>query len=340
MANNVTMRQLLETGVHFGHQTKRWNPKMKRYIFGERNGIYIINLQKTMQCFRNACEFIRDTCAQGETVLFVGTKKQAQQAIEEEAVRAGMYFVTHRWLGGMLTNYVTIRQSVNRWERLEELRNEGGYERLSKKEVQRLEKERLKLERNLRGIRTMENLPGAVFIVDTKKEYIAVNEARKLGIPIVAIIDTNCDPDEIDFPIPGNDDAIRAIRLITSQVAGAAIEGKEIYAKTPRTRPEEAQPVVTEEEMAAEEEDTEPAPRRTRAKKTAAETTGDAVEIPAKEQVEAAAADVKGVAVAETKTAAPEDDVETKDTPKSEKKGEKKTRKADDGAESEAETAE
>ncbi|MBN1295882.1 30S ribosomal protein S2 [bacterium] len=231
------MRQLLETGVHFGHQTKRWNPKMKRYIFGERNGIYIINLQKTMACFRDACEFIQNVCAQGESVLFVGTKKQAQQAIEEEATRAGMFFVTHRWLGGMLTNYITIRQSVNRWERLEELRTEGGYDRLGKKEVQRLEKERLKLERNLRGIRTMEALPGAIFIIDTKKEYIAVNEAKKLGIPIVAIVDTNCDPEEIDFPIPGNDDAIRAIRLITSQIARSAIAGKDIFAKSTKTRP-------------------------------------------------------------------------------------------------------
>lgn len=250
MATNVTMRQLLETGVHFGHQTKRWNPKMKRFIFGERNGIYIINLQKTMAQFREACEFIQNVCSQGANVLFVGTKKQAQQAIEEESARAGMYFVNHRWLGGMLTNYVTIRQSVNRWEKLESLRNEGGYERLSKKEVQRLEKERMKLERNLRGIRHMEDLPGAVFVVDTKKEYIAVNEARKLGIPIIAIVDTNCDPDDVDLPIPGNDDAIRAIRLITSQIADSAIAGKEIYAKTSKA-PVADKPVVTEAEMKA-----------------------------------------------------------------------------------------
>jgi len=251
MANDVTMRQLLETGVHFGHQTKRWNPKMKKYIFGERNGIYIINLQKTMKCFREACEFIQKTCSEGKTVLFVGTKKQAQQAIEEESVRAGMTFVTHRWLGGMLTNYSTIKQSVGRWERLETIRKEGGYDVRSKKEVQRLEKERMKLERNLRGIRYMEALPGAVFIVDTKKEYIAVNEAKKLGIPIVAIIDTNCDPDVIDFPIPGNDDAIRAIRLIASQIASSAIAGKEIYAKKAKERVEREKPVITEKEMAA-----------------------------------------------------------------------------------------
>lgn len=255
MSTAVSMRQLLETGVHFGHQTKRWNPKMKKYIFGERNGIYIINLQKTMQCFQQACEFIRDTCAQGKTVLFVGTKKQAQQVIEEEAMRAGMFFVNHRWLGGMLTNYVTIRQSVDRWERLEAMRTDGSYDRLGKKEVLRLEKERVKLERNLLGIRTMENLPGAVFVVDTKKEYIAVNEAKKLGIPITAILDTNSDPDPIDYPIPGNDDAIRAIRLITSQIAEAAIQGKEMYVKRSYADVPEALPVVNQEET-----DTKPIP--------------------------------------------------------------------------------
>jgi small subunit ribosomal protein S2 len=255
MSTAVTMRQLLETGVHFGHQTKRWNPKMKKYIFGERNGIYIINLQKTMQCFRQACEFIRDTCAQGKTVLFVGTKKQAQQVIEEEAMRAGMFFVNHRWLGGMLTNYVTIRQSVDRWERLEAMRTDGSYDRLGKKEVLRLEKERVKLERNLLGIRTMENLPGAVFVVDTKKEYIAVNEAKKLGIPIVAILDTNSDPDPVDYPIPGNDDAIRAIRLITSQIAEAAVQGKEMYLKRSYAEVPEVLPVANQEET-----DTKPIP--------------------------------------------------------------------------------
>lgn len=253
MTTQVTMRQLLETGVHFGHQTKRWNPKMKKYIFGERNGIYIINLQKTMQCFQEACEFIRNTCAEGKTMLFVGTKKQAQQAIEEEATRAGMFFVNHRWLGGMLTNYVTIRNSVERWERLETMRTDGSYSKLSKKEVLRLEKERVKLERNLLGIRTMEKLPGAVFVVDTKKEYIAVNEARKLGIPIVAILDTNSDPDTINYPIPGNDDAIRAIRLITSQIAEAAIQGKEIFMK----RMSIEQP-VDEADVTEAESDTKP----------------------------------------------------------------------------------
>ena len=325
MATNVTMRQLLETGVHFGHQTKRWNPKMKRYIFGDRNGIYIINLQKTMACFKEACEFIQNVCSGGKNVLFVGTKKQAQQAIEEEAIRAGMYFVTHRWLGGMLTNYITIRQSVNRWERLEAQRTEGGYERLGKKEVQRLEKERMKLERNLRGIRHMEDLPGAVFVVDTKKEYIAVNEARKLGIPIVAIIDTNCDPDEIDFPIPGNDDAIRAIRLITQQIASSAIAGKEIHKKTAATRPTESKPVVTEEEMtgAVEEKkaakkpvkkaEEKPAPKKDEvkkeeARKPAAKAETKKSETAAEKAAEEAVAQIKEETVgkkAETKKAEP-----------------------------------
>ncbi len=227
--SSVTMRQLLEAGVHFGHQTKRWNPKMKPYIYGERNGIYIINLQKSMKKFKEAYDFVRDVCSQGETVLFIGTKKQAQQVIQEESARAKMYYVTHRWLGGMLTNFATIKRSVTRWEELEAMKDSGGYRDLGKKEIQRLEKERMKLEKNLSGIRKMNRHPGVVFIVDTKKEHIAVKEANKLKIPVVAIVDTNCDPDEITFPIPGNDDAIRAIRLITSQIANAAIEGREIY---------------------------------------------------------------------------------------------------------------
>lgn len=258
MATGVTMRQLIESNVHFGHQTKRWNPKMKKYIFGERNGIYIINLQKTMQCFKDACAFIQETCAQGKTVLFVGTKKQARQVIEEEATRAGMFFVNHRWLGGMLTNYVTIKKSVERWERLDTMRNDGSYDYLGKKEVLGLEKERIKLERNLLGIRSMESLPGAVFIVDTKKEYIAVNEARKLGIPIVAILDTNSDTDGIDYPIPGNDDAISSIRLITQQIAEAVIQGKEInYKRSFEEKTSVAEPAEKQEEM-----DTKPIPVR------------------------------------------------------------------------------
>jgi small subunit ribosomal protein S2 len=247
----VTMRQLLETGVHFGHQTKRWNPKMKPYIYGERNGIYIIDLQKTMRMFKEACEFVRDICSEGHFILFVGTKKQAQLVIQEESTRADMYFVTHRWLGGMLTNYATIRKSVARWDYLEELKDSNGYADLGKKEVQRLEKERIKLERNLKGIRTMKGLPGILFVVDTKKEHIAVQEAKKLGIPVVAMVDTNSDPTEIDFPIPGNDDAIRAIRLIAEQIASSGIEGREIYRN--RIHIEEIEKPVKEETAAAQE---------------------------------------------------------------------------------------
>ncbi|MBN1551475.1 30S ribosomal protein S2 [bacterium] len=229
--SQITMRQLLEAGVHFGHQTKRWNPKMKPYIFGDRNGIYIIDLQKTMAKFKEASEFVRNVCSNGSSILFVGTKKQAQQAIHDAAIHSKMFYVTHRWLGGMLTNFTTIKKSVERWDYLEDLRDSGGYNDLGKKEIQRLEKERMKLERNLKGIRTMIDHPGVVFVVDTKKEHIAVREANKLGIPVVAIVDTNSDPTEVEFPIPGNDDAIRAIRLITEQLADAAIEGHEIYKK-------------------------------------------------------------------------------------------------------------
>lgn len=227
----VTMRQLLEAGVHFGHQTKRWNPKMKPYIFGERNGIYIIDLQKTMRLFKNACEFIYKACGEGREVLFVGTKKQAQVVIQEESSRSKMYFVTHRWLGGMLTNFATIKKSVARWETLETMKANDGYLDLSKKEAQRLEKERIKLERNLEGIRKMTDLPGVLVVVDPKMEHIAVQEARKLNIPVIAIVDTNCDPNEVDYPIPGNDDAIRSIQLIISQIAQSAIDGIETYKK-------------------------------------------------------------------------------------------------------------
>ncbi len=232
----VTMRQLLEAGVHFGHQTKRWNPKMKPYIFGERNGIYIIDLQKTMRLFKGACEFIFNACSDGKEVLFVGTKKQAQVVIQEEALRSKMYYVTHRWLGGMLTNFATIKKSVARWETLETMKANDGYLDLSKKEAQRLEKERIKLERNLEGIRKMTDLPGVLVVVDPKMEHIAVQEARKLNIPVIAIIDTNCDPNEIDYPIPGNDDAIRSIQLIISQIAQSAINGHDVFRKTIGTR--------------------------------------------------------------------------------------------------------
>ena len=227
----LTMKELLEAGVHFGHQTKRWNPKMQKYIFGERNGIYIIDLQKTLKKFREAYAFVRDLAAGGGTVLFVGTKKQAQETVLEEAARCGMFYVNQRWLGGTLTNFTTIRKSIARLKRLEEMRDTGEYDRLPKNEALELERERQKLEKALVGIKTMEQLPAAVFIVDPRKEAIAVAEAQRLGISIVAIVDTNCDPTGIDYPIPGNDDAIRAVRLIASRVADAINEGRGTLAK-------------------------------------------------------------------------------------------------------------
>ncbi len=221
----ITMKQLLEAGVHFGHQTRRWNPKMKPYIFGARNGIYIIDLQKTVRYFRTAYSFIRDVSQRGEKVLFVGTKKQAQDSIVEEAVRAGQYYVNNRWLGGMLTNFSTIKRSIDRLKKIEAMSEDGTFDLLLKKEVLQLEREKTKLEKSLGGIKNMTRLPAAVFIVDPNKEDIAVKEARKLGIPVVAVVDTNCDPDGIEYIIPGNDDAIRAIRLFASKMAEACLEG-------------------------------------------------------------------------------------------------------------------
>ena len=222
----ITMKQLLEAGVHFGHQTKRWNPKMKPYIFGARNGIYIIDLQKTVGLARSAFRFVSDSVAKGGTVLFVGTKKQAQDAIREEASRSGMYYVTNRWLGGTLTNFKTVKTGIDRLKTIEKMASDGTFERLPKKEVASLGRELEKLDKNLGGIKDMSRLPAALFVIDTKKEYIAVHEANRLGIPVVAVVDTNCDPEGIDFTIPGNDDAIRSIRLFTSKVAEACIEGR------------------------------------------------------------------------------------------------------------------
>lgn len=223
----ITMKQLLEAGVHFGHQTRRWNPKMRDFIFTERNGIYIIDLQKTVRLMDVAYNFVKDVTMQGEKILFVGTKKQAQESIQEEATRCEMPYVNQRWLGGMLTNFKTIRNRINRLVELEQMEDEGLFEVLPKKEVIRLLHEKDKLLKFLGGIRDMQELPGAVFIVDPRKEKIAVAEARKLEIPIVSIVDTNCDPDEVDFIIPGNDDAIRAVKLITSKIAEAVLEGKQ-----------------------------------------------------------------------------------------------------------------
>jgi small subunit ribosomal protein S2 len=221
----ITMKELLEAGVHFGHQTKRWNPKMKEYIFGERNGIYIIDLQKTLKLFKDASKFVTELCADGKTILFVGTKRQAQEAIAEDATRAGMPYINQRWLGGLLTNWVTVQKSVKRLQEIDEMATDGRYELLTKKEVIRLERERKHLQANLAGIKAMKRLPDALFIVDSNNEAIAVKEARKLGIPVVAVVDTNCDPTVIDYVIPGNDDALRAIRLFTSKIADSAAEG-------------------------------------------------------------------------------------------------------------------
>ena len=223
----ISMKQLLEAGVHFGHQTRRWNPKMAKYIFTERNGIYIIDLQKTVKKVDEAYAFLRDVAAEGKSILFVGTKKQAQEAIKEEALRANMFYVNERWLGGMMTNFQTIQKRVNRLKELEAMEADGTFEVLTKKEVQGLRHEMEKLEKYLGGIKEMNKLPGALFVVDPRKERIAVAEARKLNIPIVAIVDTNCDPDEVDYVIPGNDDAIRAVKLLTGRMADAIMEGRQ-----------------------------------------------------------------------------------------------------------------
>ncbi|MDR0555247.1 MAG: 30S ribosomal protein S2 [Treponema sp.] len=220
----VTMKNLLESGVHFGHQVKRWDPRMKKYIFAERNGIHIIDLQKTIQAIKDAYDAVRKTVSSGKTVLFVGTKKQAQQAIQKEAERCGMFFVNNRWLGGMLTNFFTIKKSLLRLKKLEKMEVDGTFENLTKKEIASLGKERAKLQKNLGGIKEMKELPGILFIIDTRKEAIAVAEAQRQGIPIVAVVDTNCNPEGINFPIPGNDDAIRAITLFTQIIANAVVE--------------------------------------------------------------------------------------------------------------------
>ncbi len=219
------MKELLEAGVHFGHQTKRWDPRMKEYIFGERNGIYIIDLQKTLKMFKEASKFVTELAGQGKVLMFVGTKRQAQDAIAEEATRCGMFYINNRWLGGLLTNWVTVQKSVKRLQEIDEMANDGRYNLLTKKEVIRLERERKHLQANLAGIKNMRRLPDAIFVVDSSNEAIAVKEARKLGIPVVAVVDTNCDPTVVDYVIPGNDDALRAIRLFTSKVADSIIEG-------------------------------------------------------------------------------------------------------------------
>jgi small subunit ribosomal protein S2 len=228
----ISMKELLEAGVHFGHQTRKWNPKMKEFIFGERNGIHIIDLQKTLKMFKEACRFVVELAAGNKILLFVGTKRQAQEAIAEESKRCSMYYVNQRWLGGLLTNHVTIQKSIKRLKELEEMSQSGRYEMLSKKEVARLERERKHLEQNLSGIKDMPSLPDALFVVDSSMEDIAVREARRLAIPVIAVVDTNCDPDLVTCPIPGNDDALRAIRLFTSKIADAVLEGRQSAAES------------------------------------------------------------------------------------------------------------
>ncbi len=260
----VTMRELLEAGVHFGHQTKRWNPKMKPYIFGARNGIYIIDLQKTVRMFRSAYDFISETVENGKPILFVGTKKQARESIYEEANRCEMYYVHNRWLGGMLTNFQTIKKSIDRLNHLNTIENDGSINVYPKKERLKLGKERVKLDSTLGGIRNMKGLPGAIFVVDPKNEAIAVREGKRLGIPIVSIVDTNCDPDEVDYIIPGNDDAIRAIRLISSKIAQACIDGKKRFKEKQQAEADkQAQEKETEkEEMIPEAIDAKPGERK------------------------------------------------------------------------------
>jgi len=268
----ITMKELLESGVHFGHQTKRWNPKMKPYIFGARNGIYIIDLQKTVRMFRTAYDFIQKISSNGQSVLFVGTKKQSRDAIYEEANRCEMYYIHNRWLGGMLTNYQTIKKGIDRLNYLNDIKKDGTINLFPKKERLKMEKERVKLDNNLGGIRGMKKLPGAIFIVDPKNEAIAVREANKLKIPVVSIVDTNCDPDDIDYVIPGNDDAIRAIRLITSKIADACIQGRQKF----------------NEKKQAELDKEEPLPKKAKAPKEPKEPkeAEKKAEAPAQEKIE------------------------------------------------------
>lgn len=298
----ISIKQLLEAGVHFGHQTSRWNPKMKEFIFGERNGIHIIDLQQTLRLFSQAVDFVSEIASQGKEVLFVGTKRQAQEAIEEDALRCKMHFVTNRWLGGLLTNFSTVQNSIKRYKELESMKENGFYDKLSKKEVAQLERERKKLDKNLRGIRDMERLPDAIFIIDSERESIAVKEASRLGIPIVAVVDTNSDPDLIDYIIPGNDDALRSVKLFTETIADAIIAGRSSWEAT-----------VAEEQRKAKEKAEKEAAARAEAKaareKARAEKQAQAeAEAKAKAEAEAKAkaeAEAKAKVEAKVKEEAP-----------------------------------
>ena len=304
----VTMKELLEAGVHFGHQTKRWNPKMKPYIFGARNGIYIIDLQRTVRMFRTAYDFVVNTVAEGKSLLFVGTKKQARDSIYEESNRCEMFYVHNRWLGGMLTNFQTIRQSIDRLNYLNNIQNDGSIELFPKKERLKMGKARVKLDNNLGGIRTMNGLPGAMFVVDPKNEAIAVREGRRLNIPIIAIVDTNCDPDDIDYIIPGNDDAIRAIRLLTSKMADACIEGKERFAE--RQQAEADKEIEEESEVTTISAELKPGERKI----IADGTEGPVVEIIKRSGVESTEVVDVPEAVAESQSSESEENSEVETT--------------------------
>ncbi|MFP4474454.1 MAG: 30S ribosomal protein S2 [Desulfatibacillaceae bacterium] len=302
----VTMKELLEAGVHFGHQTKRWNPKMKPYIFGARNGIYIVDLQKTVRMFRTAYDFVVDTVANGGRVLFVGTKKQARESIYEEANRCEMFYVQNRWLGGMLTNFQTIKHSIDRLNYLNQIMLDGTINMFPKKERLLMEKERIRLDNNLGGIKNMTRLPDAMFVVDPKNELIAVREARRLNIPVVAVVDTNCDPDDIDYIIPGNDDAIRAIRLITSRIADACIKGQERLAERKAAEADKAAEEQAEAETMPEARP-EPAPEEGE--------EGPIIEVIKKGDEEEAAAEPEAqIAEPEAEVAEPAAEAETKET--------------------------
>ena len=286
----VSMKSLLESGVHFGHQTKRWDPRMKKYIFAERNGIHIIDLQKTIVKIREAYDMVREQVKNGKSILFVGTKKQAQQAVEREAKRCGMFHVSNRWLGGMLTNFSTIKKSIHRLKKIDKMEVDGTFESLTKKEIAKLNKERGRLEKNLGGIKEMKDLPGAIFIIDTRKESIAVAEARRMGIPIIAVVDTNCNPDVVDYPIPGNDDAIRAITLFAEMVANAVIDADnevgieiiETYQEDEEEKNDADYPIYNKDE---EEEDTvEYDPEKGLSEEEVAEVTADVAEVTADEK--------------------------------------------------------
>lgn len=289
----TTIKQLLEAGVHFGHQTQRWNPKMKKYIFGERNGIYIINLEITLKCIEQVVEYVRELAEKGQDILFVGTKRQAQESLREAAQSCNMPYVNQRWLGGMLTNFETVRKSLDRIDTIDTMEKDGSFQYLTKKEVGSLKKEREKLNRNLSGIRTMNRIPSAIFVIDARKEEIAIKEARKLGLAVVSVLDTNCDPDIVDYPIPGNDDAIRAIKLMSNIIADAVKEGRAVYDKA--VAAEEAKRAKEEAEKAAKEAEEKAAAEKAKAEEAAAAPAGEEAskaesnEAPASEAVSAAA---------------------------------------------------